>query len=75
MVMKFYSYTREKQFTQEIENCIGIKKPDNEYTHDIFHPIINGVCWFGIFHTNAENVKEIEIDFKVKHGGKNEYLN
>lgn len=66
------SYQREKQFHPgEIENHIGIfdeiaSSKYNGYVN-IYHPIIDGTIWFGVCHTNAENIQEIELDYPVKN--------
>jgi len=67
--MEAVSYQREKQFTGEIEDHIGIlnEAMTKKYIGvKIYNPIIDGVLWHGICHTNAKNVVEIDVNYPVK---------
>ena len=64
IIMKAIAYKRKKQFTNEIESHVGIynKEKMNKYQNVIcINPVINGYVCKGINHTNAYDIKEIEI--------------
>lgn len=63
IMAKFVTYQREAQFTNVIENYIGVYNSEKSAKYDgyveIYHPILNGVVMMGTNHTNAFNVVEI----------------
>ena len=75
MKTKFYSYKRKKQFSEEIESCIGILDSQNKYDLNIYHPIVYNIAWIGVCHTNVFDVKEITIDTPIKSSLNQKLLN
>lgn len=60
---KFVSYQRRAQFTNAVENYVGLYNAEKSANYDgyveIYHPILNGVVMLGTNHTNAFNVVEV----------------
>ena len=62
--MKAIAYKRKAQFTNEVESHVGIydKEKMNKYPSLIcINPVIDGYLCKGINHTNAYDIKDIEI--------------
>jgi hypothetical protein len=64
--MKTVSYSRKAQYTDIIEKYMGVIDESNKYIHQIIYPIINGYVMYGICHTNAFNIEDMRIDYKLK---------
>ena len=62
--MKALSYSRKAQYSSDIENHIGIYDESLMNLHPnsiVINPIKDGYVSRGICHTNAFDIKEIEI--------------
>ena len=62
--IKAFSYSRKSQYSEDIENHIGLYHKDMMNLHPdsiVINPIKDGYVRRGICHTNAFDIKEIEI--------------